>query len=44
MSLWLGAARKLICWSERLSQSASAEPSAKHGIEGVRLDFSIDRV
>jgi hypothetical protein len=43
MGLCLGAARKPSCWSERLRQNASAEPSTKDGIESVRLCASLLR-
>lgn len=41
MDLCLGAARKLSCWSERLTKNVSAEPSTKDGIETIRLRASL---
>jgi hypothetical protein len=43
MSLYLGAACKLNFWSDRLRKKASTEPSAKDGIEAVRLCASLLR-
>ena len=43
MGLYLGAARKLSCWSERLVKTASAEPRNKDSIEIFRLGASLLR-
>jgi len=43
MGRCLGEVRKLNCWSERLSNKATASRATKHAVETVRSDASLFR-